>query len=138
MLAASGAFALCERSEDPRRCVHAREDVGDRHADLHGLAVRLPGDAHQAAHPLDEEVVPGAVAVRSRLPESGDRAVDEPRIERGEPAIVEPVPLEGTDLVVLHHHVGLRREPADDLLSLGTREVERDRLLPAVGADEVR
>ena len=52
----------------PRR----RPSAGRRRA-----VVALAGDRHEAAHALDDEVVAGAVAIRTGLAEAGDRAVDQ-------------------------------------------------------------
>src|SRR5207302_1670047 len=69
--------------------------------------------------------------------ESGDRAVDQARIEDHERSRAEAVAVERAGLVVLNQHVRLRRHSADDLLPLGAGDVDGDRPLPAVGADEV-
>ena len=87
------------------------------------------GDAHQAAHALDEEVVAGAVAVGPGLAEAGDRAVDEPFVLLRQPRVVEPVPRERSDLVIFDEHIGARGQPAHQFLAFGTREIDGDRLL---------
>ena len=73
----AGAVAMRERRQDRDRRVHAGHEVGDRDARLlraaAGQVVALAGDAHEAAHALDDEVVAGAIGVRTVLPEAGDR-----------------------------------------------------------------
>jgi len=46
------------------------------------FAVGAAGDAHQSAHALGQEVVAGARCVGTGLAKAGDRAVDEPGIQR--------------------------------------------------------
>ena len=53
-----------------------------RHADLLRRAVGLAGQVHDPAHALDDEVVAGARRVGAVLAEAGDRAIDQPRVER--------------------------------------------------------
>src|SRR6185369_10859183 len=95
------------------------------------------GDAHQAAHALHDEVIAGAVRVRTRLPEAGDRAVDHLRIRRGEARVVEAVALEVAHLEVLGDDVALRGQLAGERLALGLRDVERHGSLAAVGGEIV-
>ena len=51
--------------------------------------------------------------------------------------MAETVAIERANLVVLDQHVRLRRQPADDVLPFRARDVDGDRSLPAVGADEI-
>src|SRR5204863_134458 len=102
------------------------------------LAVALAGDAHEATHALEDEVVAGAVRARAGLAEPGDRAVDDARIDFLQIVVGEAVFRETADLVVLEQHVALRRERERDALALGLRDVERHRLLAAVHREEVR
>jgi hypothetical protein len=81
VLAFARAVAVRERGEHRDGRVQAGHEVGDRHAGLlraaAGQVVALAGDAHEAAHALDDEVVARALRVRARLAEAGDRAVDQ-------------------------------------------------------------
>src|SRR3546814_2581391 len=70
---------VCSSDLDRDRGVHAGHQVGDRHTDLHRLALRLAGQAHHAAHRLDQGVVAGPRRIRASLPEAGDRARSEER-----------------------------------------------------------
>jgi hypothetical protein len=119
----SPVFSRCsQRGEDGVAGVEAGEDVGQRHADLLRagalLAVGAAGDAHQAAHALDQEVVAGARGIGAVLAEAGDRAVDERGLS-AQAGVVEAVGLEAADLEVLQHHVGPRRQFAHDGLAFG-------------------
>ena len=102
-----------------------------------GLPVRHAGDAHQPAHALEHEVVAGARRVGPGLAEAGDRAVDQPRVQRAQAGIVEPVLGQRADLVVLDHDVALLGQRADQRLAFGRGQVAGDRFLAAVGRQEV-
>ena len=79
VLAPTGPVAVPQGRQDRGRRVHSAHDVGDADADLHRFAVGRAGEAHDAAVALRQQVVAGAVRVRSGLAEAGDRAVDESR-----------------------------------------------------------
>ena len=85
---------------------------------------------------LEQPVVAGQRRHRPGLAEAGDRAVDQPRVDRLQALVIEPEALEVADLVVLDQHVGGLDQLADDLLPLGLGMVERDRALVAVGDGE--
>ncbi len=103
-------LAMIEGGEDADRSIHAGHVVDDAGADLHrtraGLAVDMAGDAHQAAHRLENRVVAGAGRIRPGLAEAGDRTIDDAGIDGTDRFIVEPVALEIADLEILHHDVG--------------------------------
>ena len=109
--------------------VHAGHQVGDRDARLlraaARLAVALAGDAHEAADALDDEVVARALRVRAGLAEARHRAIDEIGLDVLERRVVEAVLLQLADLVVLQHHVALRRQFADDPLAFGRSRYRR-------------
>lgn len=81
VLAAPFAAAPHQRGEDGDRGVHAGHQVRDRNADLLLATARhvigVSGDAHQAARPLDHEVVASVRAERAILAKPGDRAPDD-------------------------------------------------------------
>ena len=95
----------------------------------------MAGDAHQAAHRLQDRVVAGARRVRPGLAEAGHRAIDDAGVDRLDRFIIQPVALEIADLVVLHHHVAGFGELADDVLPFRRRDIDGDRFLVAVGAE---
>ena len=137
MLTAPGALAAGERGEDRGRRVHAGHQVGSGDAHLlrpaAGQVVALPGDAHDAAHGLGDQVVAGAVRIGPRLAEAGDRAIDQARIDFAERGIVETEFGEPADLVVLDQDIRALDKPPHHRLPLGRGEVEGDRALPPVG-----
>ena len=142
VLATPGGVARLQRGQHGDGCVLSGHDVGHRDAGLQwpatGHLVRFAGDAHQPAHALYQEVVARAFAIGAGLSEAGDRAVDQPRACRGERRVVEAVLREPADLVVLEQDVGLRGELTRDGPAFLGRDVQGDRLLAAVGGQEVR
>src|SRR5882724_1283262 len=141
MLPLARAFAMRERSANGDRCIHAGDDVGDRHAralrPAAGRAIGLARHAHHSPHALDHEVVAGPLAIRTGLAEAGDRAVDQARIRLTQIFIPQAVPREITVLVVLDHDIALGGELTRDRLTLGDGDVESQRFLAAVRRAEI-
>src|SRR3984893_19015487 len=102
-----------------------------------GGAVRLAGQAHDAAHRLDEAIVPRTRRVGAGLAETGDRAVDQRREAILQLAIAEPVFGESADLEIFDEDVALRDQVQRDRLPLGLSDTEGYRALVAIGADEI-
>ena len=121
--------------------VQAGEQIDDRHPDLHRLgarrAVRLAGDGHQPAHGLDHIVVARPVRVRPVLAEAGDGAIDQLRIDRRQRGVVEAVLLQPAGLEVLDHHVAGCSQTTHGLGAFRAGDVQLDRLLASVGAQEI-
>jgi len=94
--------------------------------------VRWAGDAHQAAHGLDERVV-----ARERgagcLAEAGDLAVDDPRVRSGDRVVTDAEPLERARPEVGDDHVCALAQAARELAAGVVAQVERDRAFVAVG-----
>ncbi len=141
VLALARTLGVPQRSEHGHGRIHAGQHVHHRHADLLRAAARqivtLAGHAHQSADTLEDEVIAGLVRARAGLAVARDRAVDQRRIDRLQAFIVEPVALEVADLVVLEDDVRFGCELAHDRLTLRAGDVQRERLLAAVGAGEV-
>ena len=137
MLALAGAFGMAQCHQDADRGVHAGRQVGDRHSDFQRRAVRLAGHAHQPAHPLGKEIIAAAPGIGAILPEPGDRAVDDCRVERGDAGVIEPVLRQAPDLEILHQHVRLCGKAADQSRAFGVGQVDRGGALVAVGAQVI-
>src|SRR5204863_8742074 len=137
-LAASAVLPRVQRGEDTERRVHPRGDVRDRHPRAHAASARFAGDAHHAALGLHDEVERGAIAIRSVLPEAGDRAVDDAGLALARTLVVDAEPGDRADPQVLEHDVGAVEQPEEQRLALWMLQIERDALLVAVQVDEVR
>ncbi|VXC45003.1 conserved hypothetical protein [Sphingomonas sp. AX6] len=137
MRALARRVALAERGEDRDSGIDAGEDVGIGDARFLGRAVGLPGQRHDAAHRLDDEIVPGARCIRPGLPEAGDRGDDQARVEGAEAGGIETVFDEAADLVVFDHHVGFGDQRADFGLALRRGDIDRAARFPAIGRMEI-
>src|SRR5262249_53603042 len=92
---------------------------------------------HDPAHRLDQAVVAGPLRIGSGLPEAGDRTIDQPRKPLAQLLIAETVFRQRPDLEVLDENIALGDQPLRDLLAFRLGDVERDRPLVAVDANEV-
>jgi hypothetical protein len=95
------------------------------------LAVGVTGDAHQSADGLDKEVVTGTIPA-ARLAEAGDRAVNGPRVDRGDAVGVQAVAGEAAGPEVLHHDVGAASQLDRPGAAIRVSEIERHAVLAAV------
>ena len=136
-LALPGGLALDERHENALGEEDARAEIGDGDAHAHRPLAGNAGDGHEAAHALGDLVDAGPVAVRPALPEAGDAAVDEARVDGAQALVVDAQPPLDVRPVVLHHDVGVLGQPLEDGHALRIAEVQRQRLLAAVQVLEV-
>ncbi len=132
-----GLLALEQRRQDALNRVHARDQIDESHAQAHGLAVLLARDRHETAFGLDDEVVARPVFHRVAAPVSGNRAMDEPRIDRCQRFVIQPEALEARRQKIFDHDVGLRGQIKNQLTPLGFTQVHRQALLVAIGAEVV-
>jgi hypothetical protein len=73
---------MAQRREDRDRGIEPGEYIDQRHADAIRFAADRAGDAHQAAHALDHEIIARFVRAGTILAETGDRAINQRRIDR--------------------------------------------------------
>ena len=131
------AFPRVKRREDTRGGVQPGDQIADRDADLGGRAVRVSGNAHQAAARLGEEVVSRQVGVRSRLPVAGNGGVDQPGVLRAQSLVIQALLRHPAHAEVLHHDVRLGHQSPRNFLPPVRGEIERDAALVAVEAEVV-
>ena len=115
----------------PKRCTAARKSHTARPG-LDGRQVRKARGVHDAAHRLDGEVHGGQVAIGAAQAEALAGAVDEAGILRVEHLPAEAQAIHDAGGEVLHHDVGLARQPEEQRLALRLLEVEDHRLLVGV------
>ena len=130
-LAAAGALPHEEAGEHRLSGERRRVVVGDRDAQI----LRRSSEALQRHHPghrLEEWIEARPIDVRTCRSERGDRAVHEPRIDRGQPRVPETEAIGDAGPHVLEEHVGARDELFDDREPLGRLEVQGDRSLATV------
>ncbi len=138
LLALAGRVAVPQRRQDPDTSVQPGEQVRDRYAHLLRRPVGLAGQAHHAAHRLDQAVVARPRRVRTGLAEPGDRAVDQARKLVPKLLVRQPVLGQRAHLEVLHQHVALLDQPARQLLAFRLRYIQRDRSFVAIDTGKVR
>ena len=133
----SRALAVFERAQNPVGGEEPGAEVGQRHAGL-GRRVLVPGHADDPAHALGDQVIAAARRVRPRAAEPAHRAIDEPRVHRGERLVPEAQPLGHARPVILDEDVRGLREALDDLDTFGRLEVDREPALAPVHRHESR
>ncbi len=138
VLAATALLAGVQRGEDADRGVQPGHHVEDRDAGAEGLGVGAAGEAHQARHRLDDQVVAGQYPAPVRRTEAADRGVDDPRVGGRDGVVVEAEARETAGAEVLHHDVGAAGELLGERDVAGVLEVEGDGALVAVDPEVVR
>ena len=131
---------MTQRSENTDRGVHAGHQVGHSNADFLRAAaqvIALAGHTHQPAHTLNGVVVTGALGIRPGLAETGDRAVNDARIDGLQAGVVQAVARHVADLEVLDKYMAVHRQFANQGLAGRLRNVTGERALVAVGAQVV-
>src|ERR1019366_7344694 len=86
-------------------------------------------------HALEHEVIAGTGRIRTRLAETGDRAVDQARVDGAQLLVAQAVARQRTDFVVLDQDVAFRRELAHDSLALRLGDVQGHGFLAAVAGE---
>ncbi|GIW11376.1 MAG: hypothetical protein KatS3mg061_2433 [Dehalococcoidia bacterium] len=128
-----GLGARVEGCADGGDCVDRRNGVANRCGELARLLVVEPQDPAQGVgHPGVE----GAVGLGALMPEAGDRTVDQGGIAFSKHRVAEPEALHHPRPEVLHHHIRERGQRERDGAAGGMLEVQRDRPLAVVVAEE--
>ena len=118
-LALPRPLAVEQRGEDALTGHERADRVEHRRAAQDGQTVGLAHDGHETAHGLHEHVHPGLVAPRSLGAERGERAVDQPRIQRRQSRPVDAEALGDTTAIRRDDHVGAAHEAREDRPPLG-------------------
>ena len=129
---APGALAVEQRGDDAAVEMHAGEEVAQRRARLHRLAVGKAGDVHDAGHRLHGEVHRRIVAIEALLAVAGALRIDEARVDLVHRLDAEAEPLRHAGREVLHQHVGALDHLDQQVAPLRVLQVERDRALVGV------
>ena len=138
MLAEARPLPLDQGHEDADHGIEPGAEIHDRRAQAHRPALGRAVDAHEAGRSLHRRVIAGQAAERSVRAEARDLGIDEAWEARLQHRLPVEAPLgELSGLEVLEEHVGILEQTEQHLASLGLRQVERDRPLVAVDADEV-
>ena len=112
-------------------------DIDRRAAAPDRRAARLAGDPHDAGIGLHHGIVAGSRRARALAPIAGDGDPHQARMAGLHVLIAEPHPLQRAGAVVLHHHIGRIEKLEEHLAVRIVLEVERNRALSPVAADEI-
>ena len=137
MGASAGPVALAQCGEDRDRRIEAGEQIRISDTAFLRSAVRLAGQRHGAAHRLDDEIVAGARRIGPGLSKAGDRAIDEPGIDRRERLVIEAVSGEAARLEILDQNVGRSGEGSNLFLPAFRSKIDRQRGLAAVAGMKI-
>ena len=137
-LALARHLSLEQRGKDAQRAGQPGAQIRDGHPGAHRALAGQPGNGHQAAHALGDLIEPGAAVVGTVLSESGDAAVDQPRVDGAQRFVIHPQPVLDVRAVVLNHHVGFLDQSLEQFQAFGRLQVEGNALLVAVQVLEIR
>jgi len=98
---------------------HAAHRIGDRIADPQWRRLRVAGDAHHPAQPLDDLIVGRIEPQRSVLAEAGDRAVDDVILGGFERRVAKPQPLHHPGTKIFNEDVRGGGQPRERVAALG-------------------
>src|SRR5699024_7346938 len=129
-------FAVEQGGEDSRVGIHTGGDVCRRDSRLCGELL-CSGHRDQSCFGLHECIVGLCVLVRPVRSVSGDRGMDEARVDRPQISSTEAEALGGAGGEVLDEDIGRSNELMQDLEPVGALEVERQTLLVAVDPHEM-
>ena len=131
-LAPAGELAGVQRHQDADGQVHAAQHVAHGAAHTGGLAARVAGDAHQAAHRLGDDIVSGALGVGPVAAEAGHRRINDARVDLFQLVIAQAQLVHNAGAIVLHHNVRLFDQLLEQLLALRRLQIQGNALLVAV------
>jgi hypothetical protein len=132
-----GLSARSQCGEHPDGGVLAAQNVHQCDTGFGRLALRFAGDAHEPAHRLHHEVVPEQFGACGGA-ETGDRAVDDARVDGLDLFVAQTETFQRSGAVVLHEHVCARGQLQGKCAIGRCSQIEGDTELGAVDALEVR
>ncbi len=136
VLALACALARHQRREDGKRRDHAAGQVGDLHAGDHRRAALVGRQSQDARQRQVIHIVTAAVAVRPRLPEACQRAVDDARVHLLDRLIADAQAVNDARSKLFENDIGGGGEFEKDGAARVLFEVERNRLLVAIDLQE--
>lgn len=137
VLALPGALGVPQRGEDAERGEQSRNGISHTGSHPDGVRGVGPGDGHQTAHGLRDDVegrpVPvGAVPARL-VAEAANRGVDQAGIAGREGVVVETEAVHDAGGEVLDDDVGVVDQAQQYVAGLGLLQVQHERPLVAIG-----
>ena len=136
-LALARFLAFQKSDQDAQRRVKPGRQIGDGNADAHRALARKPGDGHQPPHALGDLIETGALGVGAVLAEAGDAGKDDAGVDGLQAFVIDAEAVFDIGAEIFHHHVGLFRQPHENLQPAGGLQIKRDAPLVAVDVLEI-
>ena len=130
-LTAIGFFPLVKREENAQSGIHPRGDIGDRKTGP-GRLVRIAGGGNDPPFSLDEEIIGLDVPVGTVLAIAGERAIDEPWIDRAKRFVAKAKALRDARSIILEEDVGSLRQFLKYRSSLFVLNIDRETALVSI------
>ena len=135
-VAAHAGAAPLEEGRRHRERQHRGAVEVDR-GPVHDLGITgLPLLHADPGHGLQDLVVPGAIPERPAITVSGQRAVDQARVDRLHPVVVDAEPRGDRGPEVVHQDVRALHQPSQHGEPVGMLQVETDAVLVAIDSEE--
>ena len=131
--ATATAMAGDDRRQYGAARLQARDHIGNGNAYLHGRAFLGPGNRHQPAHSLDDQVVPRPFL----LAKGGDRAMDDTRVGGGDRLSAQPQAVGDSGSEVLDQHVRASHHVQEEIAPGPAAQIQTDRPLTPVDGEKV-
>ena len=87
---------------------------------------------HGAAHALHQKIIARTLCVGPLLPEAGNGAIDQARVQFAQALVVEAIFGQAPHLEILDDHIGLHGEALDEGAALRRLEIRLDAALAAI------
>ena len=132
------ATALMHGCQNGCDRIDAGENIRRGNARALRLAIGFAGDRHQPAHALNDIVIARAMRIGAVLTETGDRTIDQARIDLAQAVIVHAVFGQTAHLEVFNQDIRITHQFAHMLLTFLGRQINRDRGFAAIARMEIR
>ena len=131
-LSLSGLFPVIQGRRDGAEGIQPGKHVAGRGPAAHGRAIRLTGQAHQSAHPLNDHIQRASGTVWTRIAKAGDRHINDPGIGCGNDIITQAHALHRAGFEIFHQNVRFFHQLQQHLLICLRLQVQGDALLTAL------
>ena len=132
VLAKTGAVLRPERGQQGRGAVQPADRVAERHMHHGGRMFRRAGKVGQTGRLLHRGAVGAVAAPRAVRAERRHGDHDQRRIHFGQHRVAQAELRQHAGGVVLHHHIGNRHEPLQQLAAFRRGQIQREIALVAV------
>src|SRR5208337_3061092 len=128
----AGAIAMAQRGHRTNSTMQSTHQVSDRGRVLHRRSIHRAVQRHEAGYRLRDRVVTGPAGIRTELAPSGNRHVNDVRLERAYRLVADAPFVHGPGLEIFDHDVGFGGQLEEDLAPLTASEVEAQAALVTI------